>query len=275
MKTPILVPLFAALVFTGVARSENPGQPHPDGPPPAGPMAERLQHRLEELRRDGKNEEADRLQRHAREMWEHHRGNPQGGRREESHRGMSMPPVSPGERADHLAEAAKHLRAAGIEVSPEMLERLGHRAPGKMEHRWPGSPGEGGGSASGQPPFLPRGGPAPGAGAGSPLEAMHHEIRTLARQVQELRGMIQHQRGGEPNRGSQDRNFQRPNDAEHRGDRARGEQHRDQPAAPEAAREHRDGQPRHQGDDRPRGEGNPPPHGDRPHGDAPVPPPAG
>ena len=277
MKAHILVPLFAAFVFTGMARSETPDKPRPDGPPPAGPFAERLKHRIEELLREGKKEEAERLKNHAREMWEHQRGNPQGEHREDAHRGM--PPGSPGEREAHLAEAAKHLHAAGINVSPEMLEKLGQRFAGKQGHRQPGSPGERGGSAAGRPPFPPRGDAAPAAGA--PLEAMHNEIRTLARQVQELRAMVQREHGGEPSRGERDRGVQRPNEGEHRGDKPQGEHRPDHPAAPEAARERHDGPARPLGDDRPRGEGrplnppgNPPPHGDRPHGDAPVPPPA-
>lgn len=285
MKTHILVPLFAALVFTGMARSENPGQPQPGGPLAGGPMAEHLKQRLEELRRAGKHEEAGRLERHAKEMWEHQggnpqgerRGNPPGERREESHRGTS--PANPGERAAHLAEAAKHLRAAGINVSPEVLEKLGHRSDGKTGNRPSGSPGDHPSSGQGRLALPSKGGPAPGAG--SPIDALHGEIRALARQVQELRGMVQQRRGGDPSGGNQGRGVHSPNDGEQHGDKARGEQHGNRSAAPGASREHRDGPVRPQGDkgdNRPRGEArpsnpprNPPAPANRPQGDAPDP----
>lgn len=301
MKAHLLVPLFAALVLTGTARSETPGQPRPDGPPPGGPMAERLKHKLEELRREGKNEEAERLERHAREMFAQHRGNPQGEHREGSHGGS--PGANPGERAAHLAEAAKHLNAAGIHVSPEMLERLGRHFEGKKHERphfSPGaqrSPGEHPGGMPGHPGGSPQGGPGPGAG--SPMEAMHNEIRTLARQVQELRTLIQQQHGGMPNRGQHEpakAGEHRGDMQQHRGDAVQGEhheqgfhrpnageQHGDRPAAPGApggGREHREGGPQPQGEHHPRGDArpvNPPGNGnaERPRGDAPVPPPAG
>ncbi len=267
MKTSLLAPLFAALVFTGAARSENPDQPRHDGAPSDAPSPERLRRRLEELHRDGKHEEAERLQRHAREMWEQHRGDFQSKDREEAHDGR--PSGSPGEREAHLAEAAKHLHAAGINVSPEMLEHLGHRAPGMHGHR---SPGEHAERAGGPPPFAPKGGPAPGADA--PLEAMHNEIRALARQVQELRAAVPRQHGGEPNRADHDGNTRRPEG---------GEQHRERGVAPGAAPERHEAPARTEGDrhdSRPRdarppnAPGNPPPHEDRPQGEAPVPPPA-
>ena len=297
MKAHLLAPLFAALVFTGTAQSQNPGQPPHDGPPPGGPMAERLKHKLEELRREGKNEEAERLERHAREMFEKRGGNPQGGHREGSQGGS--PGGNPGERAAHLAEAAKHLNAAGIHVSPEMLEKLGHHFDGNrherpnFSHGSPGSPGEHPGGGPGRPGFPPQGNAGPGAG--SPMEAMHNEIRTLARQVQELRGMIQRQheptRAGE-HRGDQGNVPRSRGDApqgEHREQGFRqpnaGEQHGDRPGAlgaPGGGREHRDGAPQPQGEHHPRGDarpvnppGNPVPPQNRPRGDAPVPPPAG
>jgi hypothetical protein len=239
MKARILLPLFAALVFTGTARSETPGQPRPDAPPPDAPSPERLRHRLEELRREGKNEEAERLERHAREFFEKHRANPPGERREESRRGN--PPVSPGEREGHLAEAARHLHAAGINVSPEMLERLANRARGKFAAHPPVAPGsrsEHADRAPVRPPFPPRGEVAPGAG--SPIDALHNEVRALAKQVQELRNIVQREHGG-----------------------ARPEQRADRPhppLPPGAERERR-------GPDlRPPGE-------DRPRSDAPFPPP--
>ncbi|MEO6741379.1 MAG: hypothetical protein ABIP20_14110 [Chthoniobacteraceae bacterium] len=279
MKAHLLAPLFAALVFTGTAQSENPGKPPHDGPPPGGPMAERLKHRIEELRREGKNEEAERLERHAREMFAKRGGNPQGGHHEGS------PGGNPGERAAHLAEAAKHLNAAGIHVSPEILEKLGHRFDGKKHERRDfshGSPRSHGSAEEhssgmpGRPGLSPQGNAGPGAG--SPMEAMHHEIRMLAKQVQELRGMVQQQRGGQPNRGPHE-----PAKAgEDHGARPQDEARRDRPAAPTApggAREHRDGVPQPQGEHHPRGDarplnppGNPVPPQDRPRGDALVPP---
>ncbi len=265
MKASLLAPLFVALVFTGTAHSQNPDQPHRDGPPP-GPMTDKLRHQIEELNRDGKHEEAERLQHHAREMWAQRQREFQTQHRDDSHRSGAS--GSPGERETHLAEAAKHLHAAGINIPPEMLERLAHRSSEKMGSRSEGSRADGPRfegsrgehSESAHPPFPPKSAP----GAGAPLEAMHNEIRTLARQVQELRGMMQRQQGGEASRKEHD--VKRPIEGEHR----------DRPAAP---REHGDGQPRPQGEDRPRGESRPlnppgnPPHGDRPHGDAPVPPP--
>jgi len=300
MKARFFIPLVSALIFTGIARSQTPDQPRPDGPFPPGPMPERLRHRLEELHRDGKHEEAEHLERHVREMWGHRRGDGQG----MTHgnppdvRGAEprppMPPASPGERAGHLAEAARHLHAAGIDVSPEMLEKLGHRSDGQMR-RAPISPGPAGerrGMVEGRPPIPSAGGPGPGVG--SPLEAMHGEIRALARQVQELRMMVQQQRGGQgpalrpgdAKRGdAPGQEFRRPDGGEQRGERAQGEPRREHCGSPDAAPEHREGPGRHHGpgdgENHPRGEGkpsnppgNPPPHADRPPGDAPVPPPA-
>ena len=280
MKAHLLVPLFAALVLTGTARSETSGQPRPDGPPPGGPMAERLKHKIEELRREGKNEEAERLERHAREMFAQHRGNPQGEHREGASGGS--PGANQGERAAHLSEAAKHLNAAGIHVSPEMLEKLGRHFEGKKHERPHFSPGAQG--SSGQHPggmpghqgVSPQGGPGPGAG--SPMEAMHNEIRTLARQVQELRAMIQQQHGGMPNRGQHEP--AKAGEQQHRVERNQAEQHGDRPGSPGASggnREHHEGAPQPQGDHRPRGEArpvNPPVNGNatRPGGFPPVPP---
>ena len=294
MKSHLLAPMFAALIFTGAARSENPGQPRPDGSPPGGPMAERLKGRLEELRRDGKREEAGQLERHAREMWQKQRGNPQGEHRDGSPGGT--PPGKDGERAGHLAEAAKHLNAAGIRVSPEMLERLGHKFGGRHESRPPlagGSPGDRSSGGPSRPPFSPREGAGPGAG--SPIEAIHKEIQTLAKQVQELRTMVQQQRGGgpgvrppeqrrdgQPNPGPQSPGVRRPDGGGHRAEQPQAEARREHSPAPGAAGERREEARGHDvgnpGARRPQTEGresrpaNPPV--DRPRGDAPAPAPA-
>jgi len=242
MKARSLLPLFATLVFTATARSESPGQPRPDGSLPGGPMAERLKHRLEELHRDGKHEEAKRLEGKASEMWERRRGNAPGGHRAGPPAGM--PPVNPGERAEHLAEAAKHLRAAGIPVSPEQLERMAGKAGERMTPRPPfkpgGGPGAGSGSSPWHRPFQPMSKPAPGGG--SPMEAMHDEIRALAKQVQELRAIVQGQRGG-------------PQPSARPEDRSRGGDRRSEP------RKHSE----HRGD-KPHGDGA---HADKPHEDKP------
>ena len=321
------------MVLTGTARSQSPGQPRPDGLPPGGPdgpMAERLKHRLEELRRDGKKEEAERLERRAHEMMAFRHGNPQGERREESPRKTAA--VNPGERERHLAEAAKQLREAGINVSPEMLERLGHRGGGTvnshsrnsnpmnlrsqsssgshnawagghnawaggapwqdqfMQHRVGKAFGAGprvntmhtrSGSPSGRPGVPPAGSIAPGAG--SPLDAMHNEIRVLAKQVQDLRSMMQPPHGGEASRGSQGPVVRRPNLGEPRAQEPQTEQRWNRqgaPGAPDMSGGHREGPARPPSGDRPRAEagpshppGNPPPPADRPRGGAPFPPP--
>ena len=304
------------------ARHEAPGQARKEGAFQGGPIADRIKGRMEQLRRDGKGEQAENFAKHAREMWEQRRGNAQGKGGAESH--GDKPAVSPGERAGHLAEAAKHLRAAGINVPPEMLEKLGQRAGAQggnhpwFSHRSPQSPGDHaarpqfppkdgaapnagshfdamrkhfagrserpasppvpnpapGAGSPGQHPFPPMTGPAPGGsrvdamhsrsgvmpqrpsfshpanpapGAGAPSDSVQNQIRALAQQVQELRSMLQQQRGGMPNPGPQGGALHRQNPGEHH----------DNPGRP-----HAEGRPQ-----------NPPGHpvipGDRPRGDAP------
>ena len=251
----------------------------------------------------------------------------------------------------HLAEAAKHLRAAGIPVSPEMLEKFSQRSSGKPgEHPWfshrgqsdggspggfgerphfpskdgaapagaprfdamqkhfgsrfgrPGFPPAPGMGAPGQPPVphmpgtapegprvnamhrgfggmqgmherqAPSPGANPGPGAGPAPDAVQNEIRALAKQVQELRAMIQ-QRGGAQNPAPMPRGggFQSPDSREHHA--APGA-----PGAPGANPERRDFPQRAPGEHHPRTEGghpNPPGNpaipGERPRGDAPQP----
>ena len=299
------------MIFAGTARSQSPGQPRPDGPPPSRPMAERLKHRLEELRRDGKQEEAERLERRVREMRERLREKPQGERRGESRRGT--PAVSAGEREGHLAEAAKHLRAAGINVSPEMLERLAHASAGRMKsgHQSSWGPSRWGrtDSAGGRPSFAPKagaefgGGPRLNAmhrrsdrssgrpevppmgkmapGAGWPMDAMHNEIRMLVKQVEELRAMMQ-ERGGEAARPPQGQGpeMRRPNIGESRAEGPQTGPRWNRSPDPAVPRDRRDAPARTPGWNGPRGEagpshspGNLPPPPDRPRGDAPSPPP--
>ncbi len=311
-----------------------------------GQMADRLKGRIEQLRRDGKGEQAENFAKNARAMWEKRRGGQAGA--DHGKPSGDKPPQKSGDRAMHLAEAAKHLTAAGIHVSPEMLEKFGQKTSGKPEqHPWfshrsqsaAGSPGGFGGrthfpskdgaapgagsrfdamrknfgGASGRPPFPPapgaglpgqhpfppKTGPAPEGPQGSRADAMHrgpggmpervsppqpirapgagasdsvqNEIRALAKQVQELRAMIQQQpRAGAPAPMPQagGGGFQRP------------QFHAPQagPADPGANREHRDAPQRASGDNHPRGEGRPPnPPGNpaipggRPHGGAPQP----
>ncbi len=244
------------------ARHEAPGQARKEGAFQGGPIADRIKGRMEQLRRDGKGEQAENFAKHAREMWEKHRGNPQGKGGAESH--GDKPAVSTGERAGHLAEAAKHLRAAGINVPPEMLEKLGQRAGAQagnhpwFSHRSPQSPGD----HAARPQFPPKDGPAPGGsrvdamhsrsggmpqrpafshpanpapGAGTPSDSVQNQIRALAQQVQELRAMLQQQHGGMPNPGPQG-----------------------------GGRPHAEGRPQNP-------PGNPAIPGDRPRGDAPQP----
>ena len=255
------------------ARPDAPVQARRDGPFAGGPIAERLKGRIEALRREGKGEQAEQFAKRAREMWEKRRGGLAGGDRGKSH-GEKPAPKSD-ERAAHLAEAAKHLNAAGIHVSPEMLEKFGQKSSGKPERRPlfshrlerpAGSPGH--------HPAPPQANRAPGAGPSS--DAVQNEIHALAKQVQELRAMIQEQRGGAPDAAPMPQGgggaFQRPH---FRAPQAA-------PGGPGANREH-SGFPQrnpgeNRGDNHPRSEGrpsNPPGNpaipGDRPRGDAPQP----
>ena len=334
----------------GPARLDAPSQARKDGASPGGQMADRLKGRIEQLRREGKGEQAEQFAKRAREMWEKRRGESASGGRGESHGDKHAPKSD--ERAAHLAEAAKHLNAAGIHVSPEMLGKFGQKSSGKSEqHPWfshrsqrsEGSPGGFGerphspsndgaapgagsrfdamrkhfGSASGRPPFPPapgagspgqhpfppKGAPSPEGPQGPRVNAMHrspggmpghqpvppqanrapgagpsdsvqNEVRALAKQVQELRAMIQQQRGAAPNAAPMPQG-------------GGGGFHRPDFRAPQAApgglganREH-SGFPQRpsgesRGDNHPRSEGrpsNPPGNpaipGDRPRGDAP------
>ena len=113
----------------------NPGPARPDAPAQArkdgGFPADRLKARVEALRREGKGEQAEQFAKHAREMWEKRRSEFRGGRGE-SHAGThgDRPAQNSGDRAMHLAEAAKHLNAAGIHVSPGIAG-----SPGGFEGR--------------------------------------------------------------------------------------------------------------------------------------------
>ncbi len=253
------------------ARHEAPGEARKEGAFQGGPIADRIKGRMEQMRRDGKGEQAENFAKHAREMWEKRRGNSEGKGGSRAH--GDKPAVSPGDRAGHLAEAAKHLRAAGINVPPEMLEKLGQRAGAQagnhpwFSHRSPQSPGD----HAARPQFPPKDGAAPGAssrvdamhsrpgvmpqrpaflrpanlapGAGAPSDSVQNQIRALSQQVQELRSMLQQQRGGMPNPGPQGGAVHRPNPGEHH----------DNPGRPHA--EGRPpGHPPIPGDDRPRGD---------------------
>ncbi|MCX6981340.1 MAG: hypothetical protein NTV08_11395 [Verrucomicrobia bacterium] len=291
----------------GPARPDAPAQVRKDGPFAGGPIAERLKGRIEALRREGKGEQAEQFAKRAREMWEKRRGGLAGGDRGKSYGDKPAPRSD--ERAAHLAEAAKHLNAAGIHVSPEMLEKFGQKSSGKPERRPlfshrlerpAGSPGGFGerrhfpskdGAAPGTgsridamhrgPDGMPGHHPAPpqanrALGAGPSSDAVQNEIRALAKQVQELRAMIQEQRGGAPDAAPMPQGgggaFQRPH---FRAPQAA-------PGGPGANRKHSGFPQRNpgesRGDNHPRSEGrpsNPPGNpaipGDRPRGDAPQP----
>jgi hypothetical protein len=167
----------------GSPEKVGPWQARKEGPFAGGPMAEKFKARIEALRREGKGEQAEQFAKRAREMWAQRGGDFRGGRGGAgggSH--AEKPDQQPGERAMHLAEAAKHLKAAGIPVSPEMLERFVQRAPGNSRQhpwfphrsqRWVGSPG-----GFGERPHFPsKDGAVPGApGAGSRFDAMRRHF---------------------------------------------------------------------------------------------------
>ncbi len=67
MKSRNLITIIAALAYTGAAYSQTPDQPRPDGPRPDAAMADRIKSRIEQLRKDGKNEEADRMEKRVKE----------------------------------------------------------------------------------------------------------------------------------------------------------------------------------------------------------------
>jgi hypothetical protein len=108
------------------------------------------------------------------------------------------------------------------------------------------------------------------------MDEMRSQVQTLAREVRELRAMVQNQRGDRgpvargpaPERGGGSRDA-RPPGGERHGDRPHADQHREPARGPEASREPREGQPRPEGDRRPPGDARPTP----PRGDAPQPPP--
>ena len=100
MKTPLLLPLFAALVFATASPAQDSDKPRPE----AQEKMEKAKHRIEELRNAGQNDEAAKLEQRLREEM---------GRQGE-----------PPERMRHIAEAIKHLRAAGMNEAAERIEQM-------------------------------------------------------------------------------------------------------------------------------------------------------
>ena len=100
MKTPLLLPLLAALVFATVSPAQEPENPRPE----AQQKLEQAKRRIQELRTAGKNEEAGQLEQRVREEMGKQGGQP--------------------DRMQHIAEAIKHLRAAGMNEVADHIEQM-------------------------------------------------------------------------------------------------------------------------------------------------------
>jgi len=259
MKAQILLPILT--IAAGIAaRAQAPNIPPPPPPPPQSPG---------DAQRQGPGPQDDRRE-HYRKMAEQFR-------RHHGPAGADQPQVNPRERAEHISEALKHLKAAGLGPMAarieEMLKKM-HDGPGRGKSRSgpPQAQQQRPQRPPGPPPFgrpapIPPGGPrahgAPGArpDAGGVGE-LREQVQKLARQVEELRNSIG-RRMEEPRGG--------PRGGEH--PEGRPAPRRDQPdAKPPGGDEHKSRRP--EGDRpqvKPQGGGEHPER--RPQGDQPPRPP--
>jgi len=152
----------------------------PDGPPPED--RERLQRRLEELRREigrlseaGRHEEAERLKREGREIMQALQGRP------------APPPPGPPEdlqrRVQHLQAAIENLHAAGLHEAAEKLSQELERRMGEMRERGHRPP---------EPPRPPefRDRPPQPPHPEEVIGQLRGEVEQLRREMNELRGML-------------------------------------------------------------------------------------
>ena len=116
MKIPALLPLVAALFCANVSPAQEPEKP-------AAEVREKMQkakREIEELRAHGNHDEAQRLEERVRaEMQKQMAKRAQSERHGDAADAGEMP-----DRMRHIAEAIKHLRAAGLNEPAERIERM-------------------------------------------------------------------------------------------------------------------------------------------------------
>ncbi len=284
MKTRFLIPVLA-LTAGLCARAQTPGAPPPPpppGPPPGagqsppkqgpGSADERRDHyrkmaeQFRQHRGAGPNSEQRDQLRHRMEEFRKH---------EQQRSGRGAPQGKPEDRAQHIAEAMKHLRVAGLgEMAERIEEMLKKQQGGHGPTQRPGGPQSQSGPGrrppmASQPPHFSRPAPMnPGAsgnagrqpGSSGNNDDLREQVQKLARQVEELKNLVQNKAGDhkpraaqtEPRRGTPDARPQPQREGQPER-RPEGEQPK-----PQGDRERRDAPPEQRR-----------PEGDRPRGDRP------
>ena len=104
MKIPVLVPIIAALCCSTLSPAQDSEKPRDKPHPEAMDKMAKVKQRIEELNAAGKHEEAETLAMRLRGE-------------------MTQPGEQP-ERMQHIMEAVRHLRAAGLKEPAENLEKM-------------------------------------------------------------------------------------------------------------------------------------------------------
>lgn len=207
MKTHYLLPILSITASLALHAQGPDKTPPPPGQPQDSSQQnerrERFQKMAEQFReqrgKDGKGSEADRRE-CRKKMAEHFREQRGGGE------GQSQ------ERAEHIREAMKHLKAAGLGPMAERIEGAlkqmrnehGNSPAAQSQDQSPRGPQPrgpfGGPQQYGRPTPLSPDAPAPMEKKGAHPNAGNHDdlqiqVQRLARQVEELRNMIQNRKG--------------------------------------------------------------------------------
>ena len=132
----------------------------------------RMKNEIVELRRVGKNEEAERLANELERAWNRHRGNVE-----------KRPQGEATERFHHLMEAIKHLHAAGMIEQARHLEN----AAREMREHLDRHEQEGGDKRS-------RGDQASVQQVQREMNELREQMQKLAREMQQMREHLQHDR---------------------------------------------------------------------------------
>ena len=131
-----------------------------------GDKLEAAKRRIEELRKAGKNEEANQLERRVREAGQKRRDGDKPHKDGKIRDGDKDPADKPrdgerggDERMQHIEQAVKHLRAAGLHEQAERLTQMVREQHGQPNRQ-------------------------PGQQGGAPHEQMHRELREMQMQTQ-------------------------------------------------------------------------------------------
>jgi hypothetical protein len=180
-KFPAILPVTASMVLValsavaqeGAERGDKPGKEfgREDGTV-ANERLARMKNEIGELRRAGKNEEAERLANELERAWNKHRGNIE-----------KRPQGEATERFHHLMEAIKHLHAAGM---IEQARHLEHAAREMREHM-DRQEQEGGDKR-------PRVDQASVQQVQREMNELREQMQKLAREMEQLREHLQHDR---------------------------------------------------------------------------------